>query len=236
MKRLAIIPSRGGSKRLPRKNLLPLGSKPLIDYTIEAVVSSKLFRTILFSSDDDEMLHHADKFNNINTEKRDKRLAGDEVKVIDLVKEIASRDDYDDYDQIGLFLPTCPFRNAEHIREAIQLLDELDYSVVSVCPMIDPLQLSLTIDERTNIINPNALLNPSPLVTGLTRSQDFEPYFRVNGGLYIAWMNQFRQKENFFEGQVKGYVMSRLESVDIDYKYDLDIANLLLEKKYIKNV
>ena len=235
MKNLAIIPARGGSKRLPRKNLLPVGGKPLIDYTLRAVVDSQYFETILFSSDDEEMLEYANKFKEISTEKRESRLAGDKVKVIALVKEIASRTDFDDYDQVGLFLPTCPFRKAQHIIEAAALLENSDYSVVSVCPMVDPLQLSLTIDKTSNIINPNAILNPSPLVTGQTRSQDFETYYRVNGGLYIAWLDQFRKNDNFFQGIIKGYVMSELESIDIDYKHDLDIANLLLEKQYITN-
>ena len=233
MKNLAIIPARGGSKRLPRKNLLPVGGKPLIDYTLRAVVDSQYFETILFSSDDEEMLEYANEFREISMEKRESRLAGDKVKVIDLVKEIASRTDFDDFDQVGLFLPTCPFRNSKHIMEATNLLEDSDYSVVSVCPMSDPLQLSLTIDEVTSIINPHAILNPSPLVTGNTRSQDFKSYYRVNGGIYLAWLDKFRDEDNFFQGQVKGYVMSELESIDIDYKYDLDIANLLLEKKYI---
>lgn len=235
MKNLAIIPARGGSKRLPRKNLLPVGGKPLIDYTLRAVVDSQCFDTIIFSSDDEEMLDYAAKFREISAEKRESRLAGDRVKVIDLVREIASRTEFDSFKKVGLFLPTCPFRKAQHIIEASQLLDPLDFSVVSICPMINPIQLSLTIDESSNIINPHAILNPSPLVTGQTRSQDFKTYYRVNGGLYIAWLDQFRAKENFFQGQVKGYVMSELESIDLDYKHDLDIANLLLEKKYITN-
>jgi len=231
---LAIIPAGGGSKRLPRKNLLPLGGKPLIDYTLNAVVDSQYFDTVLFSSDDDEMLDYASKYKQVTIEKRDSSLAGDKVKVIDLVKEISARSDFDNYDQVGLFLPTCPFRKASQIVEAAKLLEYSNYSVVSVCPMNDPLQLSLTIDEVSSVINPHAILNPSPLVTGNTRSQDFKPYYRVNGGIYLAWLDKFREKDNFFQGQVKGFVMSSLESVDIDYEHDLEIANLLLEKKYIK--
>ena len=88
MRNLAIIPARGGSKRLPRKNLLPVGGKPLIDYTLNAVVDSQYFDTVLFSSDDDEMLDYASKYKQVTIEKRDSSLAGDKVKVIDLVKEI----------------------------------------------------------------------------------------------------------------------------------------------------
>jgi len=233
MKRLALIPARGGSKRLPRKNLLSLGGKPLFEHTINAVVDSGCFETILFSSDDDDMLEIASQKKEVLVEKRIQTLATDTVKVIDLVKEITNKPDYDEFDQIGLFLPTCPFRTAKHISDGIKLLSKDDFSVVSVCEMNDPLQLSLSLDSETKIINPDAVLSPSPLVTGSTRSQDFKKYYRVNGGFYIAWMSQFRKKENFFQGQVKGYIMDKVNSIDIDHAYDLDYANMLLEKKYI---
>ena len=86
---IAIIPARGGSKRLPRKNIRLLNGKPLIYYTLEAVKQSKLFSKIILSSDDDEILELGSKVDGITIEKRDKSLAEDNVKVIDLVKKIA---------------------------------------------------------------------------------------------------------------------------------------------------
>ena len=159
-----------------------LGGKHLIEHTINAVVDSGCFDTILFSSDDENLLQIASQNDMVTPEKRESHFATDEVKVIDLVKSIAARRCYGSYTQIGLFLPTCPFRNATHIREGVDLLKLNDFSVVSICEMNDPLQLSLTIDSQTKIINPNAVLSPSPLVTGETRSQDFAKYYRVNGG------------------------------------------------------
>ena len=234
MKRLAIIPARGGSKRLLNKNKLSLGGIPLIDHTIHAVTSSGCFEKIIFSSDDDQLLEIASLNKKLSLEKRESSLATDKVKVIDLVKQIVHRKEYDDFDQIGLFLPTCPFRNATHIKEGIELLDQDDFSVVSICEMNDPLQLSLTINSETKIISPESVLSPSPLVTGNTRSQDFSNFYRVNGGFYISWLDKFRLKQNFFQGQVKGYLMSSLQSIDIDHDYDLDYANMLLEKNYIR--
>lgn len=169
----------------------------------------------------------------VTAEKRVSELATDSVKVIDLVKEITNKPENSKYDQVGLFLPTCPFRSAKHISEGIKYLTSDDLSVVSVCEMNDPLQLSLSLDSKTKIMNPEAILNPSPLVTGHTRSQDFKKYYRVNGGFYISWMEKFREKENFFQGQVKGYIMDKIESIDIDHAQDLDYASMLLDKKYI---
>ncbi len=179
------------------------------------------------------MLELASRKKKVTTEKRATGLATDSVKVIDLVKEITNKPENRKFDQVGLFLPTCPFRTAKHISDGIKLLSKNDFSVVSVCEMNDPLQLSLSLNSETKIINPEAVLTPSPLVTGSTRSQEFKKYYRVNGGFYIAWMSQFRKKENFFQGQVKGYIMDKVNSIDIDHAYDLDYANMLLDKNYI---
>jgi len=231
MNNLAIIPARKGSKRLPRKNVLPIDGKPLICYTIEAVVASAQFDTIIVSSDDEEVLETASSYSQVTTEFRDVSLAGDKVKVIDLIKSIADRPGYvDRFDLIGLMLPTCPFRTAEHIRNGIGLLSDEDFSVVSVCEMQDPVQLSLSINPDSLVMNPEALFSPSPLVTGETRSQDFEQYYRVNGGFYISWIKKFVQKKNFFQGQVKAFEMPALHSVDIDYEIDILFAELLLSR------
>ncbi|MDF1823592.1 MAG: acylneuraminate cytidylyltransferase family protein [Verrucomicrobiales bacterium] len=234
MKSIAIIPARGGSKRLPRKNLIELGGKPLVAHTIEAAIGSGKFSRIILSSDDDEILSIGDSYQEVTTEKRDAGLAGDKVKVIDLIKQIGARADVEsEYDIISLLLPTCPFRTADDLVKGFNMLTEDDYSVVSMCPMNEPVQLVVGLDESTGVVNKEALLDPSPLVTGQTRSQDFQPYFRVNGGFYIAWLKKFNQSENFFQGKVKGCVMDAERSIDIDYEKDLEVARFLIEKGYI---
>lgn len=233
MRNLAIVPARGGSKRLKKKNIRKLDGKPLVQYTLEAVAKSEQFETIILSSDDEDILAIADSVQGVTPEKRDESLAGDKVKVIDLIKAIADRPGYaEKYDTIGHFLPTCPFRSGKHIREALGMLTEEDLSVVSVCEMEDPVQLTLTLNEN-NVMNPEAIMQPSPLVTGETRAQDFDRIYRVNGGFYIAWLEKFREKENYFQGQVKGYVMDNLCSVDIDYPLDFEWAQYLLDKGHI---
>lgn len=234
MKNLAIIPARGGSKRLPRKNILELNGKPIIHYTIEAVVNSEKFDEIIFSSDDEEINEVASQIKGITIEKRNPKLAEDKTKVIDLVKSISERNEVKNkFDTIGLFLPTCPFRSFMDIQNGFELLTKDDFSVVSVTQMQDPVQLAMTID-KDNLANLDAIINPSPLVTGDTRSQDFQKIFRVNGGFYIAWLEKFIKKDNFFQGKVKTYEMSNLCSVDIDYELDFEWAEYLLKNKHIK--
>jgi CMP-N,N'-diacetyllegionaminic acid synthase len=234
MNNLAIITARGGSKRLPGKNIKLLNGKPLIHYTLEAVVSSGIYQTVLFSSDDDKILEIASQIKGVTIEKRDASFAGDKVKVIDLIKDIGKRPGYEEkYDTISLFLPTCPFRTAKHIREGFQLLTPQDYSVISCNEMNDPVQLTLTMDGE-NIIDPHAIIDPSPLVTGNTRSQDFKTVYRANGGFYIAWLKKFNQSANFFSGdRVKGYVMPSIHAVDVDYELDFKWAEYLLQNGHI---
>lgn len=234
MKKLAIVPARGGSKRLPKKNIKLLNGKPLINYTLEAVVNSNVFDTVILSSDDDNILEIGSKVNGVTPEKREQELAGDKVKVIDLIKKIADRPGYEEeYDVIALFLPTCPFRTAKDIREGFKLLSEDCYSVVSINEMKDPVQLTATIDDR-DVIDPSAIINPSPLVTGNTRSQDFQKIYRVNGGFYIAWLKEFRNKDNFFQGTTKGYIMNKDYAVDIDEQLDFEWAEYLLKNEILK--
>jgi len=232
-KGIAIIPARKGSKRLPNKNLLNLGGKPLVQYTLEAVVGSECFEEVLLSSDSEEILAIGEFVQGVTPDKREDALAGDKVKVIDLVQSIAHRPGYrEQYERIGLFLPTCPFRTAKQIKDGLELLTTDDFSVVSVKKFDDPVQLSCTIGPD-NIMNPEAILKPSPLVTGETRSQDFETIYKVNGGFYIAWLDKFFENDNFFHGRVKAYLMDSLHSVDIDYKVDLEWAEFLLANHYI---
>ena len=234
MKSLAIIPARAGSKRLPKKNKLHLDNKPLIMYTIDAVLKSNMFDKIILSTNDSDIIQIGKKIKGITAEDRDEELSGDFVKVIDLVYKIINRDDIkNNYDKVGLFLPTCPFRDAKHIIDAVKLLRPDDYSVVSVTEMNDPVQLCVSINQN-NVINSNIFFNPSPLVTGNTRSQDFQTYHRVNGGIYFGWIDKLLAKENFFQGKVKAYVMDRLDSIDIDNKLDFEWAEYLIKNEYVK--
>lgn len=233
-KHLAIVPARGGSKRLLKKNLRLLGEKPLVQHTLEAVADSKLFDTIILSSDDDEILKVADTVAGTVPEKRNAELAKDTTKVLELIVQIAEREHYEKFDSIAYFLPTCPFRQARHITEAYELLEEGTDSVVGITPMKSPIQLSLGMDDETKIINPEAILSPSPLVTGQTRSQDFQTYYQPNGSFYISRIPNIRARKSFFTGCVKGYVMDNIHSIDIDTEMDMRYAEFLIENGYFQ--
>ena len=233
LKNLAVIPARGGSKRLKKKNIAQLNGKPLISYTIESAIQSRCFKQIIFSSDDRKILDIAKNYSQITAEKRPKKFSGDKVKVIELILSILNRDNLkNQFDTITLLLPTCPLRRVSDIKNGFKLLSRKIDSVVSITEFEFPVRMGIEYKKQSKILK--YLFAPSPLVTGNTRSQDHKPIFRPNGAFYISWWNKLQTNKNYFSGKVKGHVMPREHSVDIDNQTDLRYAEMLLKQNYIK--
>ena len=226
---LAVIPARGGSKRLPRKNVQELGGKPLVALTIEAALRSEHFQRIIVSSDDDDILAIGASYDGVEAEQRPSRLSGDNVKVLELMLEFAERAELAaQYGMISLLLPTCPFRTGSDIRAGFELLTEDVDTVVSVAAYDFPHQKSLTIGD-------DGLASPSDsLLNGNTRSQDLSPTYHPNGGFYISWWQSLLKNRSWYIGRVRAYEMSSLASVDIDDATDLSYAQFLLDSGAIK--
>ena len=219
---LAIIPARGGSKRLPNKNILDLAGKPLIAYAIEAAKKSKYIDEIIVSSDSDEILEIVKEYN-IKTIKRPDYLASDTAKTIDVIKhviEIMNKK----YDYIVLLQPTSPLRNEKHIDEAIELLNIKNANaIVSVCEMDHsplwsntlPSNLSMEGFIREEIKN--------------KRSQELEKYYRINGAIYICKTDELlKQNTLFLDKNIFAYIMDRKSSIDIDDEIDFKLAEVLM--------
>jgi CMP-N-acetylneuraminic acid synthetase len=229
MESLAIIPARGGSKRLPRKNLRPLGGRPLVRHTLDAAVESGCFTRVVLSSDDDEILAQADEVAGVEPWPRPAALSGDHVTALTLVESIVVDDGLADaFDVVSLLLPTAPFRRAEHLRAGFEMLDRSVDGVVSLTDYEFPPQLSVTRDDAGLV---HGVWDPCPLVTGDTRSQDQARIHRPNGAFYVRWMDRFLADRNFWKGKVRGYLMERRESVDIDDERDLAWAQFLLDRE-----
>ena len=217
---LAVIPARGGSKRLPHKNLLDLCGKPLIAWSIEAGLQSKYIDKVLVSSDNKKILDIATKFKT-GIIKRPKRLASDTATTFDVLKHAI--DNLESYDYIVLLQPTTPLRNDRHIDEAIELLEKKNaHAIISVCEMDHSPLWSNTLksDQAMNEFLKEDILNK--------RSQDLEKYYRLNGAIYICKINKFfKEREFFLKENVYAYIMDRESSIDIDEDIDLKIANTL---------
>ena len=221
---LSIIPARGGSKRLPRKNVLDLCGKPLITWTIEAGLSSKYIDEVVVSSDDSEILGIASNLK-VRSIERPPQLASDTSSTFDAVKHTI--DNIESYDYIVLLQPTSPLRNEVHIDKAIELLVSKDAdAVISVCDMNHNPSWSNTLDESLSMkgfINKNSLNQ---------RSQDMKKYYKLNGAIYICKTKKLLEEKSFFlKDNIFAFIMSSKSSVDIDKKEDFEFANLYLSKK-----
>jgi len=224
MKKLCIVPARGGSKRFPNKNITNLCNKPLIKHTIDVVID--LFDTVIVSTDSDNILQVVSSYENIIPIIRPDFLATDTSKVLQTVEWHFNKYSNKDFDQIWLCLPTCPLRSKEDVINSQSLLTKNVDNVISITDFEFPPTLSLLKDEN-DYISEN---NPDwPFYNGNTRSQDHKPIYRPNGALYGSWWNSFGNFKNFFKGIVKGYYMPRERSVDIDNKIDLQLAELILK-------
>jgi CMP-N-acetylneuraminic acid synthetase len=228
MEALAIIPARGGSKRLLRKNMQLLGGQPLVCHTLDAVQESDCFSKALLSSDDAEILSLASKHPIVEASPRPEELSGDQVTALTLVNSIVSSPEiHRKFEVVALLLPTAPFRQAKHLQEAFAMLNKDIDGIVSLTTYEFPPQLSVTLQE--GVVQP--VFEPCPLLTGNTRSQDQAVIYRPNGAFYIQWMERFLVNQNFWKGKVKGYVMDRMDSVDIDNQTDLEYAEFLMQKR-----
>ena len=217
---LAIIPARGGSKRLPKKNALDLNGKPLIEWSIEAGLKSKYIDKVVVTSDDAEILGIAES-SGVSVINRPVELASDTSTTFDAIKHTINN--VNNYNYIVLLQPTSPLRTAQHIDEAIEILFERSAdAVVSVCEVDHSPLWSNTLPNNDNMSNfiRNDVLNK--------RSQDLEVYYRLNGAIYICDVNRLLQEERFLlKENIFAYKMDKSVSIDIDEEIDLKIAQAL---------
>ena len=218
--KLAVIPARGGSKRLKNKNFYPLNGKPLITYSIEAVLGADCFDTVLVSTDSEEIASIAESYG-VRVYNRPPEYATDKMTVLEAL--VAMMDDVPKHDVFSYFLPTCPLVSSEDIKKGVSLLDHRADSVISVVSYADPIQLAMIKrgDEMVPIFD--------NLTAGLTNSRYIQKYYKPSGAFYMSWWDNLIKNKNFFVGNVKGYEMPKKRSVDIDDLMDIRYAELILK-------
>jgi len=220
---LAVIPARGGSKRLPRKNVLDLCGKPLIAWSIEAGLQSKYINKVIVTSDDDEILEVSKKYG-ADAIQRPDDLASDTATTFDAIKHAI--DNCEKYDYVVLLQATSPLRDEKHIDEVIELLESKNAdAVISVCEMDHSPLWSNTLDENLSM---KGFLKDEVLHK---RSQDLEKYYRLNGAIYICKTDKLLANKSFFlKNNIFAYKMDRKSSSDIDEEIDFKIAEVLMGK------
>lgn len=228
-KHIAVIPARAGSKRLPGKNLLSISGKPLIAWTIEAALESKMFDRVLVSTDSAEIAQTASGYGAEVPFLRPQELAGDQTTTIDVLIHLLQNlcpGARLPYSHLTLLQPTSPLRNAGNIREAMQFLaDSQADAVISVCKTEHSPLWSNTLPSD------KSLSGFIPEKIQKTPSQQLPLYYRLNGALYICSIPRLlEEKTLFLPNKCYGYVMSRKNSIDIDDEIDFDLAQIYLNR------
>jgi N-acylneuraminate cytidylyltransferase len=225
---LVIITARGGSKGVPDKNIKLLGGKPLIAYTIEAALGVFPAERIIVSTDSEKIKQAAEKCDIEVPFLRPAELATDTASSYDVILHAMDQANQLGiiYDTVILLQPTSPFRNAQHIRGALALLRENDDMVVSVKVSEENPYYSL-FEE-----NSDGYLSRSK-EGSFTRRQDCPNVFSYNGAIYVMRAESLRKETIGSFKKVRKYVMSDLESLDIDTPLDWKLAELIMKEGLI---
>src|SRR5690554_6841466 len=222
---LVVIPARGGSKRLPRKNVLPLAGKPLICWTIEAALEAKLNARIMVTSDDEEILAIARQYQSqgVIAYKRPDELATDTASTADVLINAVKAEQAAGHDPETLVLlqPTSQLRNAEDIRGALDVYREggCEDTVVTVCEVDHRTAWVGTIGEGSRLVG-----------IGLSgkRSQDYRREYRLNGAVYVTRVDWLVSSGVVFTERLGASVMPRVRSLDIDEGVDFRVCESLI--------
>lgn len=224
---LAIIPARGGSKRFPRKNLAFLAGKPLLAHAIAAAKESRVFTTVLVSSEDEEILEAARRWGADQARRRPESLATDTASVKEVclhtLKELEAEGDF--YPVFGILLTTNPLRSGEDVRRAYEtFLASGKDALMSLVPYAHPPQRAVHLDDEGRV-------RPYWGHQYMTQTQRLEPLYRHDGSIFLARTRAFYRQPELYADEVAAFFQPVERSVDIDSPLDLQWAQFLLDQK-----
>lgn len=218
---LCIIPARGGSKRIPRKNIKTFLNKPIIAYSIEVALKSGLFKEVMVSTDDQEIAEIALKYGASVPFMRSVKAADDHATTMDVINEVLN--DYATtqgkrFDFICCIYPAAPLIQEKHLYAGLDLITKKNFN--AVFPIVAfgyPIWRGLKFDKegKTNMVWPE-FQN--------TRSQDLEKVYHDAGQWY--WLKLDKIKDGFFTDNTGSIVLNELEVQDIDTYIDWEIAEI----------
>jgi N-acylneuraminate cytidylyltransferase/CMP-N,N'-diacetyllegionaminic acid synthase len=223
---LAIIPARGGSKGVPKKNIRLLGGKPLIQWTIEAAMHATNLDRVILSTDDEEIAEVCKPLGVEIPFMRPKELARDDSRGIDTyiytIDRLNEKLDYG-YKEFVVLQPTSPLRLPEDIDNSIDLyLRKKADSVISCVEMSHPPLWTLKMDNKGIISNYFDFDD-----SGLNR-QDLNPAYFPNGAVHVLKYSLVKEKHTYYSNNTFAYVMPQERSVDIDCEIDFKFAEFLM--------
>lgn len=230
MRVLAVIPARGGSKGVPKKNIKLLGDKPLIIHAVDCAKNAKKITKVIVSTDSEEIALIALNYN-CEYSIRPKELAEDTSNVVTAIEYVYNELN-ENFDVIVLLQPTSPFRTSNDLDEIITLFErnKKTDAVISVIPMDD-----MHPARMYNLSEENQLV---PLIEdGETkRRQDLKPVYYRNGCFYAVRTKAFFEEKSFMVKNKMAYIMNPEWMVNIDTPRDFKIAKLLFEDWKNENI
>lgn len=221
MNNLCIIPARGGSKRIPKKNIKSFLGKPIIAYSIEAAIQSKLFTEIMVSTDCQETADIALRYGAKVPFLRSKENSNDFATTYDVIKEIIDeyKKDGVNFENICCIYACAPFVTANNLKHAYQELS--NKQVDTIFPIIEysfPIQRAVKIyNEKIELFNIDHLN---------TRSQDLEKSYHDAGQFYWMKSENILNKGRIITDNCSGIIITELEGQDIDNEIDWELAEL----------
>jgi N-acylneuraminate cytidylyltransferase len=229
MKKVAIILARGGSKRIPLKNIKPFLGKPIIAYSIEAALSSCIFDEVMVSTDNDQIAEiskqHGAKVPFLRTESTSNDSATTAealIEVLNMYKESGQEFDY-----ACCLYPTAPFISDKKLKNAFDFLLQENYaSVFPVMPFSYPILRSLKIENNRLMMNYPEYKN--------TRSQDFQPAYHDAGQFYFFKVETLYNEQTLFTDNSGAIIIDELEGQDIDNLSDWAIAEMKYKMQFQK--
>lgn len=225
MKNLCIIPARGGSKRIPRKNIKDFLGKPIIAYSIEVALKSGIFDEVMVSTDDEEIASIARQYGAKVPFMRSKDTANDYATTADVINEVLAcySASGKDFDTVTCIYSTAPFVTSQRILEAFGKLNSSIDSVFTMVQYSYPPQRALhEINGLVTMVHPEYKLS---------RSQDLEPIYHDAGQFYISTVQSFRNANGFWGENTTGIILSELEVQDLDTPTDWALAEMKYKLK-----
>ena len=225
--KIAIIPARGGSKRLPGKNIKLLGGKPLIAWTIEAAIKSNIFDHIFVSTDSEEIASVSRDYGAKVPFLRPAELSSDTATTNDVVTHLISwfeKEYSQEVSNIAILQPTSPLRNAQHIQEAFKVMEmKRAKAVISVCELEHPIQFC-------NQLGVDGAMDGFIELGDMKRTQDLDSTYRLNGAIYIFDNTYVGRMNDLYSEGTFAYIMDSKSSIDIDTQDDFELAEFFVNK------
>lgn len=226
MRTLAVVPARGGSTRVPRKNLAELGGRTLVRRALETALAAGCFSTVALSSDDEEIIAEAEGLD-VAVVRRPAELATATARALEVVLHaLGELEQEGGYDAVAVVQATSPFTDPGDLAGAARLLEESGAeSVVSVA-RLDAAQHPL----KLKILREDGRLDSYLADDALTPSHELPPLWTRNGSIYLSRREVLQRGLLVSDRDVRGYEMPPERSYDVDTERDLAFARFLVER------